>query len=85
MKKHLLDKLNNHYYAAKRLDVMLLGTKYDVFAADVCYHKACYNRFTYVYQKKITVTSFNETASLHYFLRQFELKVIKDHEAFLVN
>ena len=36
-------------------------------------------------KRKPTVTSFNETAILHYFLRQFELKVIKDHEAVLVN
>ena len=49
------------------------------------YHKACYNRFTYEYQKKLTVTSFIETAILHYFLRQIELNVIKDHEVFLVN
>ena len=38
MKKHLLDELNSHYNAAKRLDVMLIGTKYEVFAADVYYH-----------------------------------------------
>ena len=64
---------------------MLIGTNYDVFAADVYYHKVCYNRFTNEYQKKPTVTSFNESAILHYFLRQIELKVIKDHEAFLAN
>ena len=37
MKKHLLDELNSHYNGAKRLDVMLIGTKYEVFAADVYY------------------------------------------------
>ena len=48
MKKYLLDELNNHYNAAKRLDIiMLIGINYDVFAADVCHHKACYNRFRY--------------------------------------
>ena len=94
MKKHLLHGSNNHYNAAKRLDIMLTGTNYDVFAIDVYYHKACYNRFmyefcynrfTYEYQKKTTVTSFNKTAIFNYFLQQTELKVIKDHEAFLVN
>ena len=49
MKKHLLDELNNHYNAAKRLDIMLIGINYDIFAADMYYHKACYNRFTYEY------------------------------------
>ena len=83
MKKHLVDELNNQYNAAKRLDIMLIGTNCDV--DDVYYHKACYDRFTYEYQKKPTVTSFNETTILYYFLRQIELKVIKDHEAFLVN
>ena len=52
MKKHLLDVVNNHYNAAKRLDIMPIGTNYQVFAADVYYHKACYNRFTYEYLKK---------------------------------
>ena len=85
MKKHLLDELNNHYNPAIRLDIMLIVTNYDLFAADVYYHKASYNRFTNEYQKKPTATSFTETAILHYFLRQIELKVIKDHEAFLVN
>ena len=74
MKKQLLDELNNHYNAAKRLDIMLIGTNYDIFAADMYYHKACYNRFTYEYQKKLTVTSFNETAILHYFFRQIEFE-----------
>ena len=74
MKKHFLDELNNHYNAAKRLDIMLIGTNYDIFAADMYYHKACYNRFTYEYQKKLTVTSFNETAILHCFFRQIEFE-----------
>ena len=49
MKKYLLDELNNHYNAAKRLGIiMLIGINYDaLFAADVYYHKACYNRFRY--------------------------------------
>ena len=39
----------------------------------------------YEYQKKPTVTSFNETTILHYFFRQIELNVVKDHKVFLVN
>ena len=85
MKKHLLNDLNNHYNAAKRLDIKLIGTNYDVFAVDVYYHKACYNRFTYEYQKKTTARSFSKTAILHYVLHQTELKVIKKNETFLVN
>ena len=79
VKKHLLYELNNHYNATKRLDIMLIDTNYGVFAADVYYHKICFNRFTFEYQKKSTATSFNETVILHYFLRQTELKVLKDH------
>ena len=33
--KRLLDGLSNHYNAAKGLDIMLIGTNYDVFAADM--------------------------------------------------
>ena len=39
-------------------------------------------------KKNPTVTSFNETVILHFLhslIRQIELKVIKDHEEFLVN
>ena len=40
MKKHVLDELNNHYNATKRPDIfMLIGINYDVFAADMYYHK----------------------------------------------
>ena len=85
MEKHLLDKLNNHHNVPKRLDIMLIGTNYDVFSADVYYHKTCYNKFTYEYQKKRNVTSFNEIAVLHYFPCQTELKIIKNHETFLFN
>ena len=66
-------------------DIVLIDTKYDVFAADVYYYKICYKRFTYEYQKEARVTSFNKTNILHYFLCQMELKVIKDYESFLVN
>ena len=80
-----MDQLKNDYNAAKKLNIMLTGTNYDEFASDVYYYKACYKRFTYEYQKKPTVTSLNETAILHYFLCQIELKVVKDHAAFLFN
>ena len=80
-----MDELNNNYNAAKRLDIMLIVTNYDVFAADVYYDKACNKRFRYQHPKKTTVTSFNETAILHSFLSQTELKVINDYEEFLVN
>ena len=45
MKKHIWDELDNQYNAAKRLDIiMLTGINYDALvAADVYYHKACYN------------------------------------------
>ena len=66
-------------------DIVLIDTKNDVFAADVYYYKICYKRFTYEYQKEASVTSFNKTNILHYFLCQMELKVIKDYESFLVN
>ena len=36
---------------------MLIGTNYDAFAADTYYHRACYNRFTYEYQKKLNTNS----------------------------
>ena len=51
---------------------MLIDTNYDVLAADMYFHQAYCNRFTYEYQKKSSVTSFIETAILHYFLCKIE-------------
>ena len=51
IKKYLLDELKNCYNPAKRLDIMLIDTNYDVFAADVYYHKASCNKFTYKNKK----------------------------------
>ena len=78
MKKHLLDELNNHHNAAKRLNIMLIGTNYNVLLMCIITKFA-----TTDLHMNIKINPL--TAILHYFLRQTELKVIKDHEAFLVN
>ena len=83
MKKHLLDELNNHHNAAKRLNIMLIGTNYNVLL--MCIITKFATTDLHMNIKINPLTFFSETAILHYFLRQTELKVIKDHEAFLVN
>ena len=45
------DEENKYYAAAKRLEVILSGASYDLFALDLYYHKTCYVNFTYVYDK----------------------------------
>lgn len=61
---------------------MLIDTNYDVLAADMYFHQAYCNRFTYEYQKKSSVTSFTKLL----FYTTFFVKLNnKDHEAFLVN
>lgn len=43
------DEGDKFHDAAKRLDVILSGASYDVFAVDVYYCKSCYDNFTYAY------------------------------------
>ncbi len=50
--KKLLDEEDRHFEAAKRIDILLHGASYDVFAADVYYRKKCYAAFSYSYEKK---------------------------------
>ena len=46
------DVENKYHATAKRLEVILSGASYDVFALDLYYHKICYDNFTYAYDKK---------------------------------
>ena len=46
------DVENKYHATANRLEVILSGASYDVFALDLYYHKTCYDNFTYAYDKK---------------------------------
>ena len=41
----LQDQAYRFHDAAKRLDILLSGASYDIFAADVFYHQSCYIKF----------------------------------------
>jgi len=41
--------------AAKRLELLLSGQSFDVFAVDVYYHRSCYLSFASPYKSKITI------------------------------
>ena len=47
---YLEDKLYPFYKTALRLDLHLKGDSYDIFSADVYYHKTCYLRFAHPYE-----------------------------------
>lgn len=54
---------NKFHDAAKRLEVILSGASYDVFAANVYYHKT-YDNFTYPYDRKLPFTDAAEKDTL---------------------
>ena len=46
---YLQDKMHRYHAAAHRLNLLLNGKSYDVFAQDVYYHKVCYVKFAHPY------------------------------------
>ena len=56
------------------------------FAQDVYYHKLCYQRFTYTYQKRTPDAEGKErkNAVMNHFFRLFDRNVIQNHEAYLL-
>ncbi len=84
--RKLLDEQDRHYEAAKRIDILLNGASYDVFAADVYYHKKCYAAFSYSYDKKETL-AYNmeqERKIMEYFDEMIRRRVIQDKQSFLM-
>ena len=84
--KKMLDEQDRHYEAAKRIDILLNGASYDVFAADVYYHKKCYASFSYSYDKKETLAynAEQERKVMGYFDEMIRRRVIQDKESFLM-
>ncbi len=74
--------------AAKRLELVLSGQSFYVFAVDVYYHRKCYLSFASPYKSNITVLDKEEMAMVgllkkkvtEEFLMLVERKVIKDKE-----
>lgn len=83
---------DKHEGAAKRLELLLSGQSFDVFAVDVYYHRSCYLSFASPYKSKETVMNKDEIAKVNVlknkvteeFLKLVERKVIKDKEAYLM-
>ena len=80
------DDTDKFHEAAKRLDVILSGASYDVFAVDVYYHKTCYDNFTYTYERKLLPEDDDTSASdvMENFFKLFDRMVIKDHNAYFL-
>ena len=61
----------------------------DAFAADVYYHKQCYNRFTSILRSSNYAADY-ELTEVHaqvvsLFLRNIERKIIRDRDAFILS
>ena len=83
------DEGHKFHAAAKRLDVILSGASYDVFAVDVYYHKTSYVNFTYAYDRKLSSADAAEKETLvveimDTFFKLFHCMVIKDQNAYFV-
>ena len=77
----LLRPTSLHYEAAERYDIRI-AVNNDNFAADVYYHKVCYNRFVYVPKDSLDHSEIEKVYKkvLEHFLRKIERRVIKDNE-----
>ena len=83
------DVENKYHATAKRLEVILSGASYDVFALDLYYHKICYDNFTYAYDKKQASANIIEKDRLSSevmdsFFHLFRRMVIKDQNAYFM-
>lgn len=83
------DEKHKYQVATERLDVLLSGSSYDVFALDL-YYQTCYDNFAYMYSKKQPNIETEEqerlqTLVMDRFFNMFQRNVIKDREAFLLS
>ena len=79
------DETDKLHAAAKRIDVILSGASYDVFAADVYYHKTCYDKFTYTYERKLPAEEDGLVSEvMDGFFKLFQRMVIKDLNAYFL-
>ena len=72
--------------AAKRLNLLLSGPSYDVFAVDVYYHRHCYLAFACPYRAKETQDT-DEAVQVRIrgeFLELIDRKIVQDEEAYLL-
>ena len=86
--KWLSDSNSQYNNAAKRLNIALIGCDDDVYAAGVYYHKQCYNHFTSILRYDIPINNEEfpvEEQVVSLFLRNVETKILKDHDAYLLN
>ena len=83
------DVENKYHATANRLEVILSGASYDVFALDLYYHKTCYDNFTYAYDKKqasVNIVEKDRLSSevMDSFFHLFHRMVIKDQNAYFM-
>lgn len=79
------DETDKLHAAAKRIDVILSGASYDVFAADVYYHKTCYDKFTYTYERKLPAEEDGLVSEvMDGFFKLLQCMVIKDLNAYFL-
>lgn len=91
LKMKMLGPGDKYEEAAKRLNLLLSGQAFDVFAVDVYYHKTCYTDFTRPTKCSKEEQLNNDETRLNVlrdkvrneFLKLIERKVIKDKEAYL--
>ena len=86
----LIEPNGECFDAAERLNIRLIGCDGDTFAADIYYHKVCYNQFVRILRRNKKELIDNDTQELEekiisYFPSQVETKVLKDHNAYFLN
>ena len=86
---HLNNSISSYHSAALRFEMATSGAAHDVFAADIYYHKSCYNNFI-KFTEEVSLSEHEIVkkekmdAVLYNFLRYLKQKIIMEKNAYLL-
>ena len=83
-KLYITEKSFEFYKAALRLDLQLKGDAFDVFSADIYYHKSCYLRFAHPYESLKADVDQTELLAMETFFHKIRIKILEEKCAFLL-
>ena len=83
---YMKDKLHRFHEASLRLNTLLNGKSYDIFAKDIYYHKICYLKFSHPYiAKDLVVDDSQYQHALKTFFFKIRKKILKEKCAYFLH
>ena len=83
-KLYITEKSRGFYKTALRLDLQLKVDAFDVFSADIYYHKSCYLRFAHPYEWPKAEVDQTELLAMETFFREIGIRILEENCAFLL-